>query len=58
MTLAHLVFAVATTAYILIAIQREERDLGGGLRHGLRRLPPAGADAVRLAAANTGNIRR
>ena len=29
MTIAHLVFAVATTAYILIAIQFEEKDMVG-----------------------------
>ena len=43
MTLAHLVFAVATAAYILIAIQFEERDLvrefGGSYEEYRRRVP-------------------
>ena len=37
MTVAHLVFALATTAYILIAIQLEERDLVDGVRRRLCR---------------------
>ncbi len=43
MTLAHLVFAIATSAYILIAIQLEERDLvaehGPGHETYRRRVP-------------------
>ena len=37
MTVTHLVFALATTAYILIAIQLEERDLVDALGDDYRR---------------------
>jgi hypothetical protein len=56
MTLAHLVFAVATTAYILLAIQLEERDLVA--EHGVeyetyRRRVPMLVPGTRTTSAST-----
>ena len=56
MTVAHLVFAIATTAYILIAIQFEERDLArlhreyAEYRRSVPMLVPVGASRQRSDA--------
>ncbi|PYL15701.1 MAG: hypothetical protein DMF46_05260 [Verrucomicrobia bacterium] len=51
MTAGHLFFAVMTTAYILVAIQFEERDLVRDLRRKLQKVSRTGLDAVPAAPA-------
>ena len=61
MTLAHLVFAVATTVYILIAIRLEERDLvhfHGRAYEDYRRRVPMLVPFTERSPREVGNTRR
>ncbi len=56
MTLAHLLFSIATTAYILLAIQFEERDLArehGESYNAYRRSVPMLIPFIRRRASAT-----
>ena len=55
MTLAHLVFALVTTAYIVLAIQFEETGSRGGARRRVRGVPPA---AFRCYCRDAGRSRQ
>ena len=58
MTVTRLVFAAATTVYILIAIQFEEHDLAARTRRVVRGLPAASADAGTGASARRSERQR